>query len=297
MGRKRGNGEVVRDAQADRAVFMENLRFLVNQFQSIAEASRILSINRQQLNKYLNGSSFPSLMTLQKIASYFDVDPTALIADHDALTVMVKDQREMSQVTLPDAFLQSSNALLNRIASSSSRLEYFLGDYLEYTRKSNSDEILIASFSRVYEHNGIVFQKTLSPYLRIGDQPRTMRIVKHDAVLLEVGGLIHFLRAINVETMIGTVGMKVINPAFGESPRYVRGLLLATEGVKAGRSCYFPVLMKKIVTENILETLRENCGPFALDDVRLDPAVREAFRNSTQIYPDHAVGRFPSTIP
>ena len=51
-----------------------NLRKLCSLHTSVAEVSRRLGINRQQLNKYLSGDAFPSLRNLRRITDFFGVD-------------------------------------------------------------------------------------------------------------------------------------------------------------------------------------------------------------------------------
>jgi hypothetical protein len=54
--------------------FAENLFALATRSGSIASTCRDLEINRQQFNKYLNGTVLPNEVTLSKITKYFKVD-------------------------------------------------------------------------------------------------------------------------------------------------------------------------------------------------------------------------------
>ncbi len=54
--------------------FAENLFALATRGGSIASTCRDLDINRQQFNKYLNGTVLPNEVTLSKITKYFKVD-------------------------------------------------------------------------------------------------------------------------------------------------------------------------------------------------------------------------------
>ena len=58
--------------------FAKNLRELCNRKHSITHVCRSLEINRQQFNKYLNGSVYPSRYNLEKICQYFEVDKEIL---------------------------------------------------------------------------------------------------------------------------------------------------------------------------------------------------------------------------
>lgn len=62
-----------------RDVFGRNLRLLVNDYPSVSEVSRRLNINRTQLNRYLQGDSFPRPDILHRICEFFDVDARVLL--------------------------------------------------------------------------------------------------------------------------------------------------------------------------------------------------------------------------
>lgn len=58
--------------------FADNLRALCTPHGSIAAVCRGLGMNRQQFNKYLSGSTLPNGPTLQKLCTFFAVEPAAL---------------------------------------------------------------------------------------------------------------------------------------------------------------------------------------------------------------------------
>lgn len=57
----------------------ENLKLLTGYYKSVAEVCRRLEINRQQFNKYLNGSTLPSRHTFQRICNFFGVEDYELL--------------------------------------------------------------------------------------------------------------------------------------------------------------------------------------------------------------------------
>jgi transcriptional regulator with XRE-family HTH domain len=58
----------------------ENLKLLCSQAGSIAHACKEMGINRQQFNKYLNGTSFPRDKTIRVISEYFKISEDKLIS-------------------------------------------------------------------------------------------------------------------------------------------------------------------------------------------------------------------------
>lgn len=57
-----------------KSCFSNNLRILCNRKPSITHVCRAIGINRQQFNKYLSGSVYPSRNNLEKICQFFEVD-------------------------------------------------------------------------------------------------------------------------------------------------------------------------------------------------------------------------------
>lgn len=60
--------------------FGKNLRRLTESYGSLAKFSRETEINRQQLNKYLNGSALPSLAIAARISGQLDVSLDELVS-------------------------------------------------------------------------------------------------------------------------------------------------------------------------------------------------------------------------
>lgn len=61
--------------------FADNLRALCTRHGSIAAVCRALGMNRQQFNKYLSGSTLPSVATLEKICGFFRIESESLFHD------------------------------------------------------------------------------------------------------------------------------------------------------------------------------------------------------------------------
>jgi transcriptional regulator with XRE-family HTH domain len=91
-----------------RTMFGRNLRILVNQYPSVSEVSRRLGINRTQLNRYLQGESFPRPDVLHKICAFFDVDARVLLEPVETLRAQAESYQNGP---LEDFFEKGSQAL------------------------------------------------------------------------------------------------------------------------------------------------------------------------------------------
>jgi transcriptional regulator with XRE-family HTH domain len=64
--------------------FADNLRALCAQHGSIAAVCAAIGMNRQQFNKYLAGSTLPNAPALERICSFFRIDPAKLFQPEPA---------------------------------------------------------------------------------------------------------------------------------------------------------------------------------------------------------------------
>jgi transcriptional regulator with XRE-family HTH domain len=78
---------------SDKENLSANLRHLCARYGSVAEVCRRLGVNRQQFNKYLSGSSAPSLRNLRRITTFFGVDEYEIILPHDEFVRSVIPKR------------------------------------------------------------------------------------------------------------------------------------------------------------------------------------------------------------
>src|SRR5689334_21834632 len=67
-----------------------NLRLLCSYGKSISQICRQAGINRHQLQRYLKGSSEPSLNTLRRICDFFGLDEHEILLPHDAFAALIK---------------------------------------------------------------------------------------------------------------------------------------------------------------------------------------------------------------
>lgn len=146
-----------------------NLRLLLGKYSSLTEGAHHIGINRQQLNKYLNGSSFPSALTLGRIAKALNVKVDLLFADPDKF-----DCESSEMLDQPTPIENSVNAAykraMERNALDKQALAPYCGDYLLYHRSASSDHHVHISLLRVYQEKQKTFAKSLMA-LRQGSQP------------------------------------------------------------------------------------------------------------------------------
>lgn len=92
-------------------IFGDNLRVRCQKFQSIAEACRVIGINRQQFNKYLSGAMLPNARTLQRICAVFEAEEWELFMPQANSPEL---SSKMESTPLTSAFVELAKVLSTR---------------------------------------------------------------------------------------------------------------------------------------------------------------------------------------
>ena len=136
-----------------------NLRLLCSYVGSVTECSKKMGINRQQLSKYLNGNSKPSMQSLRKICDFFGVDSDEVHLEPELFKSLVSNQLRplLSRNILDESPVGDRYArqLENMILDSSDPLERYLGDYYYYYMTPSYQGYISKGFARLSSQNGI----------------------------------------------------------------------------------------------------------------------------------------------
>jgi len=133
--------------------FSQNLRWLCAEAGPIAQTCRGIGINRQQFNRYLNGSGAPSAHNLRRIAKYFGLTEAELSAPHAEFSMAQELQQPQS----------SSSGLLpfNQMFQNQARpLRRFLGVFHAYYLTPTWPGQILRSLVQLRAEDGLVVTHT-----------------------------------------------------------------------------------------------------------------------------------------
>lgn len=105
-----------------------NLSLLCSYYDSIADVCRRLGMNRQQFNKYLNSSAFPSRKNLTKICNFFGVTEAEILYDQEAFSSLVSLKHQIREGGLPNSLQSHLASLLER----SENIDRYQGFFFRY---------------------------------------------------------------------------------------------------------------------------------------------------------------------
>ncbi len=141
----------------DATDFSKNLKLLCAYEKSVSEVCRVIGINRQQFNRYLNGVSKPSAFNLQRICGYFQVEVSDLYLPHSDLTKRMRfrngnlqtHERQFGQ--LPKKAFPGDLRTLRR----------YLGYYVTHYHSYSWAGYILRTLTCVFERDGMILTKTI----------------------------------------------------------------------------------------------------------------------------------------
>lgn len=138
--------------------FSQNLKLMCRYEKSVSEVCRAIDINRQQFNKYLNGTSKPSSYNLQRICEYFQVQ----LSDFHLPPLEFADQAKFRLGGRRGANEGQSQHLLKRAFPGDLRtLRRYLGYYATHCHSFSWPGYYLTVMVCVYERDGMVLTKTI----------------------------------------------------------------------------------------------------------------------------------------
>lgn len=249
----------------------ENIRYLVSRMPSIAEASKRTGINRQQLNKYLNGSSAPSLRTMRRIATLFEIPTEALMRPRDELAHLLRN-------TAAPRVMPPYRAAIEKLTSAQTKaseiLAPYCGRYFRYNCVPHMRQHVLRTYAVIFQRQGVTQAMVLERFTPVG-APWTRNNVRRTLHLLSVvQDRIQFIDCGTRDHEV-TPGFALFYPVYTSGVRYLSGVLLGSFGFGAR-----PIYSSNIVMQrrSAGQSLREDliaCGLITLDDPALGPEVCE----------------------
>ncbi len=140
--------------------FCLNLRLICSRYRSIADVCRRLGLNRSQFNRYLNGRSKPSVNSLRKICSFFDISEHEIYLSHEKFKTLVhpysnSDNAQILGKTTDIIHLSKLNK------NNNDSIKNYCGYYHEYRRDTLSGEKIVKSLVCMEQINKKIYYQRL----------------------------------------------------------------------------------------------------------------------------------------
>lgn len=164
----------------------ENLKSLVAAQDSVADAAKKLDINRQQLNKYLSGTTTPSLRILSHFSRVFGIPIDDFILSHGEFykrhCLSAEDKGFPKEVTTKiDEVLYSAKA-------AAPNLKAYCGTYFRISKMPSMPHKMLRAVFYIYQHDGLTFGLAVEVFPTPGDPSGRKLFFRRQATLLHFWG-------------------------------------------------------------------------------------------------------------
>ena len=139
-------------------LFAQNLKMICSAESSISEVCRQIGINRQQFNKYLNGTTYPSANNLRKICNYFNIRTAELHLPVDEFEAHSSVERRL-QLTKRTA--RGNQGFQSAFAGQTKALRPYIGYFHSYFETDSWADHTICALVYLYEKDGMILTKTI----------------------------------------------------------------------------------------------------------------------------------------
>lgn len=266
-----------------------NLRLLCSYVGSVSECSRKMGINRQQLSKYLNGYSQPSMQTLRKICAYFGVDSDEIYLEPEQFKELISTQKKS---LAPESLLEDSPAgkrytkqLKNMMAESSQSIERYLGDYYYYYMTPSYEGCISKGFARLSMQNGVGyshFYERANPEQAMQEGAEIGKFVGLVFLLGErlqiVDYSVHCQRAISQTILYGATKGNI---------HLLSGLTMGIQGRNSRIPFTSRVVFEKISDKPSLKDKLKEVQLLKMDSESIPPAILSRLTSSSSIDNEH----------
>ncbi len=255
----------------------ENIRYLVSLLPSIAVASRQMAINRQQLNKYLNGSCAPSLRTMRKMAAVFDLPTEALMLSPRELRRCMARSHGTEPGFAPPEQMSREAALIRKVAAehenSAEALAPYCGRYFRYSCVPEMPTFALRTYVIVFQRNGMTYARVLERFAPSGSPWSREGVRKTLHLLSYVQDRIQFIDCGTSEGEV-TPEFSLFYPAYTSGVQHLSGVLLGSFSFGACPIFTSSIVMWRRPTGASLRDDLRFCGLVAFDDPALGAEVR-----------------------
>jgi len=260
----------------------ENLKLLTGYYKSVAEVCRRLEINRQQFNKYLNGSTLPSRHTFQRICDFFGVEDYELLLPPDEFRELVslKPRRSSGQHTGDPPYAAHIEDIL---AASDTDADRYTGYYYAYRNSFSNTDMLQKSLVRIWREDGRVLSKRMERFRDHVSEETGPLLCKYLGYLLLLQDRLFIVEYDTLKRR--EISQTILYPGYRNQLTWLSGLNLGVSTRDDRRIGCARVLYQYLGRRIDLARAISHLGKFPADCDEVPNMVRDTFCQSGQVEP------------
>ncbi|MGD9864916.1 MAG: helix-turn-helix domain-containing protein [Pseudodonghicola sp.] len=246
-----------------------NIQFLVSTEPSISAAARRLGINRQQLNKYLNGTSVPSLRILRRFAVAFDL-PTEVLTGPPELLPRDQTRGQVRAPQRPEHLLVDQLVAISENAKAD--LASYCGRYFRYHIIPTSPQQILRSYMVIYQRGSLTYAHVLERMVRGGSDWKISKVRRATHIVTHIQDRIQIVdsSAFGEEVV---PGFSILYPAYISGIQYMSGMLMSSFGFGTRPIYESNLLLQRLSGARHNRCELKACGLFDLGDPSLNDEI------------------------
>ncbi|WP_299720293.1 helix-turn-helix transcriptional regulator [uncultured Tateyamaria sp.] len=252
-----------------------NLRHLCSLETSIAQTARKIGINRQQLNKYLNGSTIPSIGTIQRICNFFSVDEAELFIPPNEFKELFKLRDSAAQ--LPKHLLDMLTSLQNTSKPSDPSFDDVDGKYAVYQIMGSTTPKISKSIIQIKRGENIIFTYRLAFDADAHSERKSVSALRRHGIIYRIENKFY-----HVETSSGSgASLSILDRSLFQKKLHFFGRSIFLDWGFEQQTCCSNILWEKVGEGSIALSDAKFCGFYSFCDVTLNQRVVELLQGNS----------------
>lgn len=254
--------------------FAKNLKALCNQHPSVASVCREIGINRQQFNKYLNGSIFPSNHNLERIFSFFEVSQGAMQLEPGEFIRSVLEKSNQLHNSLR---ARGIDAVVDSMPNLVEELDRYQGYYNSYFHALGYPGYIVKSLIRIFRYRDRFYTSSIEHLwdksTNIGPRNR----FKYKGMMMYLGDRIFLTEYETLRKQV--ICHSIIYPNYRSNLDFLSGVTTGVGSLNAHEPKATRVEYQFLGKNMDVKKAINNCGLFVYDSESINDVIRSRIAN------------------
>lgn len=262
--------------QQDQANFADNLRYLCGFYGSISEVCRQLEINRQQFNRYINGSAFPAFRNLKRICDFFGVETEEIVlAPKEFQRQVVPVRPESSGPVVPEHLARMIMPLMQ---SSTTAMERYEGYYYRYFYSFGFPGYIFRSFIRIYRYQDGWYIKHIERTSGRDPVLGARMTIKYQGMAFLLSDRLFIVES--EPALNSTISETILTPSYRPNNPWLSGLMICASSCSSHQPGAARTVFEYLGKDIDVRKAMRQCDLFHHSDERIPRNVKQAINNT-----------------
>ena len=265
--------------------FAINLRLLCSYGRSVSDICRRIGINRQQFNRYLAGTTKPSLHTVRRLCDFFGIEDHELFLNHDEFSeiIRLKSPRIDQPRNPPHGFVER---LCKPPDTGLKDWKKYLGYYYFYFIPERTSGMVYRSLTNLYQEGDFILSRQIERYP--DSEFNLPRVIRHEGIVYPAAG--RLVISERQEEPGSSAWHSVYYKSDLNPITFLSGLTLGVNPDNAHEIVCFRSVLEYLGKDINVRDVMRNCGNFDPESAEISDYVRYCIKNDLS---DHSPAMMP----